>query len=330
MKAALLVALAAACGLGSRLHRLNEPPSPVFDEYHVGRFVIWFDERMDSFDLHPPLLKMLYQKVSRGLGHAGRADCGYGASDPFVADHTVPYESCSMWELRFVPAVCGGLLAPVFLVTVRLLGVRWPAALLGTLLLLCDSMFFGLARLHMLDMGTVFLVALTVLVAIATQRASDASGPAALAPSALLAVNGALLGLALSSKFAMALPTIAWLGLYNLAALRRHAHAAAAAAAAAGAAGKDEAGRRAASALGWIAADAAIRGAFLLGGATTTYLGVLWVHFSLIPMVQWKSDHYTMAAPPYDDNIPCSHWYVHTAIRQSCRCATVITGCLCL
>ena len=33
--------------------------------------------------------------------------------------------------------------------------MRWPAALLGTLLLLSDSMFFGLARLHMLDMGTV-------------------------------------------------------------------------------------------------------------------------------------------------------------------------------
>ena len=142
LKAAALVGAAAACGLASRLHRLNEPPSPVFDEYHVGRFVIWFDERMDSFDLHPPLLKMLYremqkaipttprfpgrsstdclrfsEKVSRGLGHAGREDCGYGASDPFVADHTVPYENCSMWELRFTPAVCGGLLAPVFMLT---------------------------------------------------------------------------------------------------------------------------------------------------------------------------------------------------------------------
>ena len=36
------------------------PPTPVFDEYHVGRFVLWFDEQLDSFDLHPPLLKMLF------------------------------------------------------------------------------------------------------------------------------------------------------------------------------------------------------------------------------------------------------------------------------
>ena len=147
-RGAALVGVATLCGLGSRLYLLDQPSTPVFDEYHVGRFVIWFDERMDSFDLHPPLLKMLYQFISRALGHGGRGACSYGAADPFAADHTVPYETCSMWELRLTPAMCGGLLAPVLLLTATLLGVRWPAALLGTLLLLCDNLFFGLSRLY--------------------------------------------------------------------------------------------------------------------------------------------------------------------------------------
>ena len=315
LRGAALVALATGCGLASRLHRLDEPPTPVFDEYHVGRFVIWIDESMDSFDLHPPLLKMVYQAVSRGLGHGGRASCSYGAADPFVADHTVPYDTCSMWEMRLTAAACGGLLAPTFLLSAALLGVRWPAALLGTLLLLCDNMFFGLARLHMLDMGTVLLVGLIILVAITTQRASERYGPGAALPSLLLALNGVLLGLALASKFAMALPTIAWLGLQSIAALRRHAHAAA----------RSTGQRRlvatvdddskeddddkedddAAAALCWLAADAIIRAVALLGGAALTYLGVMWYHFSRVPMRHWKSEHYTLAAPPYDDHVPC-------------------------
>ena len=163
-------------------------------------------------------------------------------------------------------------------------------------------------RLTLLHFPQSLLKSLFLPFQIATQRASDANGPAAALPSVLLALNGALLGLALSSKFAMALPTIAWLGLYNLAALRGHAHAAAVAAApgkGGGASNTDL--NSAAAALGWLAADAAIRGLFLLGGAALTYVGVLWLHFSLVPMVQWKSDHYTMAAPPYDDLVPCSH-----------------------
>eukprot|EP01044_Picomonas_judraskeda_P011026 COSAG03_NODE_1466_length_4029_cov_15.580662_5_plen_224_part_00 len=210
--------------------------------------------------------------------------------------------------MRLTPAVCGGLLAPVFLLTAALLGVRWPAASLGTLLLLCDNMFFGLSRLHMLDMGTVLLVGLVVLVAVGTQRASERCGPGAALPCVLLALNGVLLGLALASKFAMALPTIAWLGAYNIATLRRHAHTAAAAAssqeaeagagagadpkqAAAAPAGggqrdPEEEDRSAAASLLWILIDTAVRGVGLLGGAGLTYIGVMWVHFSRVPMQQ--------------------------------------------
>ena len=300
--AALLVAASTAVALASRLHRLDEPPTPVFDEYHVGRFVLWIDEQMDSFDLHPPLLKMVYHAVSRALGHGGRADCGYGASDPFVADHTVPYEKCSMWQLRATPAVCGALLVPTYLLTVRRLGVRWGAATLGTALLLCDNMFFALSRLHMLDMGTVFLVALTILCALGAQDASARGGAGAPRAACLLLLNGLLLGLALASKFAMALPTVAWLGAQNLAALRSRAHDAAAEASAGGEG-------TALRTLLWLAVDCAIRGVGLLGGALAAYLGVLTLHFSSIPMQQWKSEHYTAAGPPYDDlgGQPCWH-----------------------
>ena len=96
-----------AIGLATRLYRLDQPPTPVFDEYHVGRFVNWFDEGLDSFDLHPPMLKMVFRQAAVALGYEGRSGCSYGAGDPFLADHTVPFETCSMWQLRTVSAVSG-------------------------------------------------------------------------------------------------------------------------------------------------------------------------------------------------------------------------------
>ena len=57
----------------------------------------------------------------------------------------------------------------------------------------------------------------------------------------------------------------------------------------------------------WLLVDAVIRGVALLGGAAATYIGVMWAYFSRVPMQQWKSEHYALAGPPYDDHVPCSH-----------------------
>ena len=162
-------------------------------------------------------------------------------------------------------------------------------------------------------------MALIVLVAVWTQHASSCCGPGAMLPSMLLALNGVLLGLALASKFAMALPTIAWLGVYNISALRHHAHAAVAAVSQAAdpkqvnrpcvERNRDhKAGDRfAVASLCWLVLDTVVRGVTLLGGAACTYIGVMWTHFSRVPMRQWKSEHYALAGPPFDDSVPCGH-----------------------
>jgi dolichyl-phosphate-mannose--protein O-mannosyl transferase len=222
-----------AVGLASRFHRLAEPPTPVFDEYHVGRFVNWFAEGQDSFDVHPPLLKVLTYHTAAALGYRGRSDCSYGAGDPFVADHVIPMEVCSLAGMRALSAVSGALLAPTLLLSARALGVSWASAAVGATLLLCDNLFFSLSRVHMLDAPCTLLVAWTVLCGIWAQRISLGRGAASPAAAVLLLLNGLCYGLALSAKFAMAFPTVAWLGLHNAATLRSHALSAAAAAAAA-------------------------------------------------------------------------------------------------
>jgi hypothetical protein len=270
-------------GAMSRAHRLNEPPTPVFDEYHVGRFTNWFGQvtssflasssgvvvprirfrqAADSFDLHPPLLKMVYHGVAAGLGFRGAADCSYGAADPFVADHTVPFERCdSIWTVRAVAAACGAMLPPVAFCHCRVAGLSRTASLLAGWLLLCENLFFGLARLHMLDMPCTFLVAATVLSSVLAQNASAAAGDHGPSTRYLgwLLVGGVLLGLALSAKFAMALPTLLWVGLHNLNSLLGHCFAA------------DEPTSR--WRLEGLLLDAASRGVLLLGPAVGIGLG---------------------------------------------------------
>ena len=129
----------------------------------------------------------------------------------------------------------------------------------------------------MLDMPCAVLVAATLHASVAAQAASVRAGPTGPSASYLLwlTAGGILLGLAMSAKFAMALPTLAWVGLHNLHTLLHHCAAA------------DAPGSLWSPAT--LLLDAGLRGLLLLGGAAAVYILQFAVYFNAVPLTQWKS-----------------------------------------
>ena len=114
--------------LSTRFYKLDEPRAVVFDELNFGRFASNYLKRVFYFDVHPPLGKMLIAAAaSYGLssyhhhgtdGVDGGSGAGSGSADGGFefSFETIGAEIPStvpLWHLRFVPALCGSLLAPL-------------------------------------------------------------------------------------------------------------------------------------------------------------------------------------------------------------------------
>ena len=107
--------------LSTRFYQLDEPRAVVFDELNFGRFAANYLRRIFYFDVHPPLGKMLIAAAaSYGVSSYRRnndvsetesSEEGFDfAFDTIGAE--IP-ASVPLWHLRFVPALCGSLLAPL-------------------------------------------------------------------------------------------------------------------------------------------------------------------------------------------------------------------------
>ena len=215
---------AAACtlltllGCATRLWNLHHPQTPVYDETHVGRFLNWYHDRAFFFDVHGPLSKLLMYWTATMLGFEGRASCPYEDTQPFAAD-------CSLAAQRLLPALCGACMIPLTFATCCAMRLHPLAAMLCSWLVLVDTLWLGLSRLHLNDMVQMVFIASTHLLAIyscETPRVAAAGERSLLATTGLLAATGMCLGCALQCKYAMALTTLAWLGLQNLAFLAHH------------------------------------------------------------------------------------------------------------
>ncbi|XP_017891392.1 protein O-mannosyltransferase 1 [Ceratina calcarata] len=120
-------------GIVTRLYRLEEPRSIVFDELHYGKYVGLYMKRTFFFDSHPPLGKQLISAVAYLAGFDGqfkfdRIGSSYSDSVPLFA-------------LRLVPAICGSLLVPTGYHLILELGLKqWTAALAGILLLFDNAL----------------------------------------------------------------------------------------------------------------------------------------------------------------------------------------------
>jgi len=182
---ALLFTLAAAA---FRLPRLGVPGEEVFDEvYHAKTALQYLNGESPTEWVHPPTAKLL---IAVGVWLFG-------------------YEP---WAWRLMPALAGIALAPVFYLLARRVLATERAAVLATVLLLCDGVYLVQSRIAMTN---IFAVLFQVSAALFVLRA--ALRPRLSAPDMLAA--GVCLGLALSTRWT-SLWAAAFLGLVLLAVRR--------------------------------------------------------------------------------------------------------------
>jgi dolichyl-phosphate-mannose-protein mannosyltransferase len=182
---ALILALAAAA---LRLPRLGFPDEEYFDEvYHAKTALQYLHGEPPTEWVHPPVAKLLIA--------AGVWLFGY-----------VP------WAWRLLPALAGIALAPVFYALARRVLTTQRAAVLASVLLLCDGVYLVQSRIAMTN---IFAVLFQVTAALFVLRA--ALPPRLSAPDMIRA--GLFLGLALSTRWT-SLWAAGYLGLVLLAVRR--------------------------------------------------------------------------------------------------------------
>ncbi|XP_014473640.1 PREDICTED: protein O-mannosyltransferase 1 [Dinoponera quadriceps] len=139
----LIAAVLLITGIFTRLYRLEEPRSIVFDELHYGRYVGLYMKRTFFFDSHPPLGKQLVSAAAYLAGFDGQ----------FKFDRIgSPYdEAVPLYALRLIPAICGSLLIPTGYHLVLELGLRQWAAAIGGILLLLDNALLTQSRFVLME-----------------------------------------------------------------------------------------------------------------------------------------------------------------------------------
>lgn len=223
-----LVALA----ILTRLTAVTTPVSVVFDEVYFKNFAGHYLDGRYFFDIHPPLGKLLLAGWAKLLG----LGAGSLLDTPAVT-------------LRFLPALAGIAIIPLFWAILRRFGVSRPFAFLGAAALLFDNALLVESRFILID---AFLMLFGLGALYAYQRARAANGRAHWLWLALAALSA---GAAASTKWTglTALALVVGFWLYDTWRHRPH--------------------------LGRVAAHAAIW--FVL--PVSLYLSAFWLHFQLLP-----------------------------------------------
>lgn len=142
----------------TRFYNLTQPNSIVFDELHYGKYVSLYIKRTFFFDQHPPFGKQLVAGVAYLAGYSGNYTFGRIGSE---YTNKVP-----IFWLRFIPALCGCLLAPLtYKLLVQLKLNRWTA-FLGGFLIIFDNALITQSRFILMEpilllfslLGLLFLI----------------------------------------------------------------------------------------------------------------------------------------------------------------------------
>jgi len=153
-----------------RLPRLGFPPEEIFDEvYHAKTALEYLEGRPPTEWVHPPTAKLL---IAIGVWRFG-----YNA-----------------WAWRLLPALAGIALAPVFFFLAKAVLEKERAALIASLLLLCDGVYLVQSRTAMTN---IFAVLFQVSAALFILKAARSEGP----PLLLMTLAGCTLGLAFSTRW---------------------------------------------------------------------------------------------------------------------------------
>ncbi|KAG0281983.1 hypothetical protein BGZ96_000956 [Linnemannia gamsii] len=140
-----------------RLWRMGASPGEVvLDEAHVGKYVNGYLKKEFTYDIHPPLGKMLLAGIS---SLAGKYDGSfafdevgdaYGEKVPFLA-------------MRTAMAVMGALCAPIAYITLRNKGQGAPTAILASVLIALDNALVANNRFISLEAPLMFFTALSFM-----------------------------------------------------------------------------------------------------------------------------------------------------------------------
>ncbi|XP_049538959.1 protein O-mannosyltransferase 1 [Anopheles darlingi] len=139
----------------TRFYSIGYPGGVVFDEIHFGKFVSLYLKNTFYFDQHPPLGKLLI------AGAAGTA--GYSGSFEFPKIGSEYDASVPVFALRFVPALCGSLLAPIVYSILRQMKLGQGISLLGGLLIVFDNALLTHSRFILVESILLFFAALGIL-----------------------------------------------------------------------------------------------------------------------------------------------------------------------
>jgi dolichyl-phosphate-mannose--protein O-mannosyl transferase len=153
-----------------RLPWLGHPASEVFDEVYHAKTALQYLQGAPPVEwVHPPTAKLI---IAIGVWAFG-------------------YES---WAWRLLPALAGIALAPVFYLLARAAVSRERAALIASVLLLCDGVYLVQSRIAMTNIFAVlFQISSAALILHAVRRPR--------LPAVLMAAAGLTLGLALSTRW---------------------------------------------------------------------------------------------------------------------------------
>lgn len=126
------------CGLSvvTRLWQLGLPPAIVFDEVYFRKFAADYLSGNYFFDIHPPLVKLLFAGVGN-LAHLTPVQIG--GEDP------------AGLVLRYLPALAGALLVPLVYIILRQLRLGRRVATLGAVLILFDNALLVESRFVLMD-----------------------------------------------------------------------------------------------------------------------------------------------------------------------------------
>jgi dolichyl-phosphate-mannose--protein O-mannosyl transferase len=165
-----LALLAAALAAAFRLPRLDVPHEEVFDEvYHAKAALSYLRGEVPVEWVHPPTSKILVSFFVWLFGY-------------------------NSWSWRLAPALAGITLAPVFFLLARRVLATERAAILATVLLLCDGVYLVQSRMAMTNIFAVLFQVAAVLFFV------RAVWPERLGSRDTL-LGGLALGLALSTRW---------------------------------------------------------------------------------------------------------------------------------
>jgi len=125
-----------ATALFTRLWQLQLPNAVVFDEVYFRQFAANYLDGHYFFDIHPPLVKLLFA-ASASMLHLSPEQVGGGDSAAVI--------------LRYIPAVAGVLLVPLIYTIVRQLGLGRRIAAFGAVLVLFDNALLVESRFILMD-----------------------------------------------------------------------------------------------------------------------------------------------------------------------------------